>query len=257
MSCIEIQGPLEEIINGLKCLTSPRLGLTFSSQWLLNGNHEGRVTLFRKDQYPSNPIGLVTFIWRFGEINPNERTLWIWAHPAFYKQVTSELQSLFGFESAVKLRLDQTKLNRFRLQGPLSYSVLQAALKDSKSGVPIEIGGHSPSFVTGVVVRDPRVLLPPKRNKPIEPSILLPSLKTKENNSEMSRSSIWDSDVRHQVSSLRKTIPDHSINEKRRQLLVPGTELPQEPDECTIPLLLINAPQDGNGSVFLDQLNYY
>jgi len=62
---------------------------------------------------------------------------------------------------------------------------------------------------------------------------------------EVSRSCMWDADERDRISNLRKLIPDRVINERRQKLLVPGTELPREPDEHAVPLLVINAPHEG------------
>jgi hypothetical protein len=62
---------------------------------------------------------------------------------------------------------------------------------------------------------------------------------------EISRSCMWDADERDRISNLRKLIPDRVINERIKKLFVPGTELPREPDEQPVPLLVINAPHEG------------
>lgn len=101
------------------------------------------------------------------------------------------------------------------------------------------MGPHlPPGYVTGVEVRDPRTTVPQSRSLWVPPS-------TSEKVFGSSRSQLWEPSIREEVTNLRKTLPDHVINKRRSELLVPGSELPVQPDERPIPILIVNAPADG------------
>lgn len=97
LNCIELQGPEPDILQNLSQLTNPECGLTFAAKSALCGNRQGSVTVFRKGTYPFNAIGKVYFMWR-PEHKNQKRTIWIWSHPAFYRQFLQELISVFGFK---------------------------------------------------------------------------------------------------------------------------------------------------------------
>lgn len=71
------------------CLMSPLSGPTFAAISCLSGKRQGSLVLYRKDRYPLDTLGPVTFLWKprhgSGETSEN-RQLWVWTHPAF-KQV--------------------------------------------------------------------------------------------------------------------------------------------------------------------------
>ena len=208
--------------------------------------------MYRKDQYPCSPIGLVTFTWRYGDTNVESRALWIWIHPAFFHEIQSELQSVFQLDSEMTnletgIKLIRNRLNRFRLRGPLSYQVLAALLDPTTRSTVAQL---APGFIMGTTIRDPRITMPQERCQPStefdsdsDSDSDSPSAPNKDK--EVSRSCMWDADERDRISKLRELIPDEVIKERRQKLLVPGTELPREPDEQPVPLLVINASHEG------------
>ena len=103
LHCIEIQGPENNILDGMNQLCDAKVGLTFRSLTFLKGNDEGRVMLYRKRRYPQECIGWVTYCWRYGDTDPQSRSLWVWVHPAFYQQLLSELYSVFNLNEVIKL----------------------------------------------------------------------------------------------------------------------------------------------------------
>lgn len=144
-------------------MSNPECGLSVGAKCWLSGNREGRLTLFHSGRYPCDVIGPVTFMWKPSA--EHYRTLWLWSHPAFYQEVLTELINVFklnpvcndvemetepsGKESTIiksknvpfskvqQYSNDKTNivvsslastLNRFRLCGPLSNSVLCKAL---------------------------------------------------------------------------------------------------------------------------------
>ncbi|KAI9558105.1 hypothetical protein GHT06_014858 [Daphnia sinensis] len=247
LCCIEIQGPQEAIVHGLAPLCDPNTGPTFGASSFLNGTREGRVMVFQRNSFLRGPIGLVTFLWRHGE-TPDLRTLWIWCHPAFYEQFLVELNSTYGSDSDsliehtnIKITLNKGKLNRLRLRGPFSHSVLSNLLdKDIRK---VFVASQSPGFVTGVDVRDPRMILPQSRVKEHT------SMPTQCETVLTSRSRLWDASVRDQISQIRTSFPDYIVNSRRSQLLVPGSELPLQPEEIPIPLLIVNASHESSDFV--------
>lgn len=156
--CHELNGNEEDLINGLNKLCSSQLGLTFAAKIYLSGQCEGRVVLYEENRYPYNCIGPVRFLWQ--PSISKQRTIWIWSHPSIFKQVESQLVSIFeltnksdGSDSpqTKKRKLDNAtgpneisyesnnksivlnslkdKLNRFKLVGPLSTSILTSLLE--------------------------------------------------------------------------------------------------------------------------------
>ncbi|XP_055625873.1 ribonucleases P/MRP protein subunit POP1 [Toxorhynchites rutilus septentrionalis] len=170
MGCIEICGPDETLKNGLSRLCSQEIGLTITAKAFLGGRRSGNVHLYEKDRYPFDCIGKIRFLWRAQDAGSDGRTLWIFAHPVFYKKLIQEFIGLFGLknvhrhdnamevnassESKIKeittspgtVRIPQyvnkvsgvtikelkDALNYFRLAGPLSHVILGKALKTYK-----------------------------------------------------------------------------------------------------------------------------
>jgi len=174
-------------------------------------------------------------------------------------------------DTGVELVLLGSSLNRFRLTGPLTTSVLSHCLKpaelepqgDSFSEAwwvkhfndPLKkaeeekratefrrwlkaVPQKSGSGVVSVVVRDPRLILPPKRN----------TAKLKLGNEERKESEIPDAwslqDSALLCPSLRQRLlverdSDHQINVLRSNNLVPGTPLSLGDREARLPVMLI------------------
>ena len=106
------------LLKHLHKLTNEECGLTFGAKANLDGLREGSVMLFHQNTFPYGAIGVVSFLWKPSEeVKCNDemeisetRTLWIWAHPAFYQELLDELILLFHF-TAVKNEAD-TDLNK-------------------------------------------------------------------------------------------------------------------------------------------------
>lgn len=207
-------------------MTSPECGLRIGAKCWLSGNREGRLTLFHSCRYPHDVIGPITFMWK--PSTEHYRTLWLWSHPAFYEEILTELIDVFkltpvvcddvemetepveNVSTIIKLKnvpvskaqrfsnseknivvssLKNT-MNRFRLCGPLSNSVLCKALHpavlfsnivetfdDKKSEEQMSAfqlldkyssPSHFPSHsILGSCIIDPRLHLKRKRNKAI------------------------------------------------------------------------------------------
>ncbi|XP_065204275.1 ribonucleases P/MRP protein subunit POP1 [Planococcus citri] len=100
MNCIELNGPQQVLLDGFKLITSSECGLSVGAKCWLRGSREGKVTLYHKNSYPFRVIGDITFIWKPDKIEDStkSRTLWIWCHPSYYKELWDELVDIFGLE---------------------------------------------------------------------------------------------------------------------------------------------------------------
>ncbi|XP_063055641.1 ribonucleases P/MRP protein subunit POP1 [Engraulis encrasicolus] len=99
--CLELQGPEDQLLSALSRLTSKDAGPTFAAVLCLSGRRQGSVVLYRADQYPSQPLGPVLFLWRPRTQGSTHRQLWIWGHPSLKQDVLSELQAVCQCTEAV------------------------------------------------------------------------------------------------------------------------------------------------------------
>ncbi len=161
--CHQLDGLEEDLIKGLNKLCSPQTGLTFAAKIYLSGQNEGNTIIYETDKYPFNCIGPVRFLWHPKNLNEN-RSIWIWSHPAIYKQVEDQLAFVFNltktteqnspqikkrkmsekmedneecYESNDNLKITlkslKDKLNRFKLLGPMSTTILANLLQTTDS----------------------------------------------------------------------------------------------------------------------------
>lgn len=257
LCCVEITGPLHAILAGLKHLCDQRVGLTFAAKSMLKGTQQGQTMVYKADQYPFNPLGTATFLWRYIAEPQELRTLWIWVHPSIHEDLLIELANAYKSsldesgsvisDPAVQVTWvsNKDKLNRFRLRGPRSYSALSTLLEAGQRD--LARCSLPPGAVVAVDARDPRVVLPRHKCQPqVEPvqsNVPLDRFTAK--------SELWDASVRDRVANLRKVVTDHHINERRSKLLVPGSQLEMTSDECRIPIMIINAPFEGDSKQFM------
>ncbi|XP_030638970.1 ribonucleases P/MRP protein subunit POP1 [Chanos chanos] len=99
--CIELQGPEDLLLRSLSRLTSKETGPTFAASLCLSGRREGSVMLYRPDQYPSQALGPVLFLWRPCTKGSAHRQLWIWAHPTVKQDLLPELKAVCQCSEAV------------------------------------------------------------------------------------------------------------------------------------------------------------
>uniref|UniRef100_A0A672YEI2 POP1 homolog, ribonuclease P/MRP subunit n=1 Tax=Sphaeramia orbicularis TaxID=375764 RepID=A0A672YEI2_9TELE len=109
--CIELQGEEDRLLTGLNGVFS---GPTFAAALCLSGRRQGSVVVYRAGQYPSQPLGPVTFLWRPRTQGSTHRQLWIWAHPTL-KQVLSSI-NVVGKRNVLTLMFKSQEEEE--LQGP-------------------------------------------------------------------------------------------------------------------------------------------
>ncbi|XP_067677330.1 ribonucleases P/MRP protein subunit POP1-like [Haliotis asinina] len=97
-----------------------------------------------------------------------------------------------------------------------------------------------PSQVVALTVRDPRLLLPPKKIK------VMPTMEDGQAQSTLTdaglvwTSPLWDEAVRLEVKSSK--MANHELNKRRGENLVPGMPVDLGLDESRIPVLLLQRP---------------
>uniref|UniRef100_A0A8D8NZ82 Ribonucleases P/MRP protein subunit POP1 n=1 Tax=Culex pipiens TaxID=7175 RepID=A0A8D8NZ82_CULPI len=157
--CVELRGGEGTLKESLKRFCSERAGLTICAKAFVSGKRSGNVWLFERDRYPLGCVGRVKFAWRPEMEGDDRRTLWIFAHPVFYRKLVEMLVETFGLRNANRddepMEVDQITrnagnlrtpryensssgvtllelkdtLNYFRLTGPLAHAILSKSLK--------------------------------------------------------------------------------------------------------------------------------
>lgn len=194
------------------------------------------------------------------------------------KNIPFERTPKYHNSSGISMTLLKDTLCRFRLTGPETVSVLKAAFFPANAQVESLEDNSIPDdeyvkkiswckdyyceedklqchkaqveawrrltgsnlkkrMVLPLTVRDPRATLP-KKKAPIQQA----------KGAEKSfASTLWPVDSPMYSSEIRDTIslskePDCEVNKRRAELLVPGSALPEIPEESKLPLLLLSRP---------------
>ncbi|XP_069477513.1 ribonucleases P/MRP protein subunit POP1 [Ambystoma mexicanum] len=95
--CLELFGKEDELLKALAPLCNSDAGPTFAATQYLSGKRQGALILYRKNKYPLQVLGPITFIWkpRSGTAPSSEiRQLWIWAHPTLKPVILAELRDV-------------------------------------------------------------------------------------------------------------------------------------------------------------------
>lgn len=297
IDCIEIAGSLDVLRNGFERMRGNGIGLGICAKAYLSGSREGSIELFAIDSYPYQALGCVNFMWKRKEEHEQMHRLWLFVHPSIYTKLVEELCKLFELEemneenatipsqlkpkqysnSLIRVELYELKqyVNRFRLTGPLSHSVLSAAfkpktnivseecswftdyLKDSMNAKQHEIQANywqcakdaksasdlSPNSIIALNIEDPRINRPKKRTKAI-PNInefskdenLHEFLLTLPINS--SDSVIWNRNICERIKN--EKVSTHEICVQRnKDILVPGERCAFENKLQPIPVIVI------------------
>lgn len=291
-SCIEIHGPMIVLKGGFDQLQSRETGLSIFAKALTNGLREGSVELYAANSYPYKSFGRVQFIWKSSKKFDEFPRLWIFIHPSICDHIIDELKKVFELEN-VNCEMKSTKklsnvttsvtlyeikhhLNRFRLTGPLSHSILSSAFKSKqkmdsgeKSWFADWIGISSnrrihenqsnywnnlknlkaaselpPSTIIALNIEDPRINRPKKRSKAIPSNVAMYSddldvLTTIPYFS--ADSAIWDWKLRERIQ--QEKVSTHEICVQRnKNILVPGERCAFENGLQPIPVLLLQRP---------------
>uniref|UniRef100_A0A182YC71 Uncharacterized protein n=1 Tax=Anopheles stephensi TaxID=30069 RepID=A0A182YC71_ANOST len=156
--CVEVSGEEPVLREGFRRLCSDRLGLTVTAKAYMAGQRAGYVWLYEDGAYPYNCLGRVRIVWRSSrsiddEDDAQRRTVWMFAHPSFYRQLVEQLVKVFKLKNALRKTNDTLEditrnpadircpryrskssgvevvelkdtLNRFHLTGPLSHATI-------------------------------------------------------------------------------------------------------------------------------------
>nr|XP_015830371.2 ribonucleases P/MRP protein subunit POP1 [Nothobranchius furzeri] len=129
--CIELKGEEDELLAALSQMTSKEAGPTFAAALCLSGRRQVSVTIYRIGQYPCQPLGPVTVLWRPKTPGIRGRQLWIWAHPTLKQDLLPELQSVCRCWEAVPPSIDPEVLcgKEKSAPHPKPENILEAKLK--------------------------------------------------------------------------------------------------------------------------------
>ncbi|XP_014664368.1 PREDICTED: ribonucleases P/MRP protein subunit POP1-like [Priapulus caudatus] len=97
LCCLELRGSEQEIITGMRDVTSTDTGLSVAAKAYISGTRQGSTVLYGPSQYPHNALGQADFIWEpvFGTTSSERRRLWIWVHASCSKAVLTALLTAF------------------------------------------------------------------------------------------------------------------------------------------------------------------
>ncbi len=96
MCCVELSGDEKELLTTLSNFSNPEES-DFDRPDCLRGICQGQTNLYHPGQYPRGFVGQVTFVWKPREAGA-ERVIWIWIHPAFYKEFLGVLFEKLNIE---------------------------------------------------------------------------------------------------------------------------------------------------------------
>lgn len=291
-SCIQMDGPRDFIVSKFKTICDTSVGLSIKAKAYEKGVREGQTVLFKHNSEPKKAIGTIFFSWRALDMDQNS-CLWIWVHAAYYAEALNTLISCFHLtcsstksdlinplsyideNNIIQLKELRYELNRFRLTGPLSHSVLQSSLKITRSDIESEwfnaylqndenrqcfanqerywksINGLSnasqlpPHKIIALVVEDPRLTFPKKRTKAVSENSSVNIDALIDNSKDISVSPIWSHNVRETVKASK--VSNAVIAEQRSQSLVPGSDI--EVPGVPVPILLIQRPGNACGYI--------
>nr|XP_022920798.1 ribonucleases P/MRP protein subunit POP1 [Onthophagus taurus] len=266
--CIEINGDEILIVDGFKKLYDPRINMSLGAKAFINGNREGELMLFDENK---NAIGNVMFNWKPKVIN-ELRMIWIWCHPANFSNILNTLMRIFDLtpkseenllfcNESTKITIKNLKfdLNRFRLTGPLSHTILQKALKtclpeyitDSNLNSQIIYWNNlenlaspsqlSPHIILNITAEDPRYNMPKIRTKALPINGAFDNKYLYEIPQNMGAGPIWNEGVRKEIK--KNQIPTSKIYEMRSKYLVPNDE---KNKGISVPYMLIQRPGNRN-----------
>ncbi|KAH8394480.1 hypothetical protein KR222_011376 [Zaprionus bogoriensis] len=140
-SCVQLRGSLELLRAGFQRLTSPDCGLGIAAKTFASGRREGSVELFRDGQYPLGALQRASFMWRPEEPaeqqqQSQQRTLWLWLHPAAAEATILQLIQVFQLKSSKQQSLplpDDSKEQVDKKETPLRFWTHTKAFERIKS----------------------------------------------------------------------------------------------------------------------------
>ncbi|KAK8864663.1 hypothetical protein IAR55_001913 [Kwoniella newhampshirensis] len=260
---LEIEGLREEVLEMMKLVVAGQ----FAGAKYESGARMACVTMYQHNSFPRGLIGPAEILWQPNEGDHKARKLWIRLHPSIFNDVWDTMKTASGSRqmtgvqpSANKARADiPTQVRDLRgdvesieIMGPKAGKVLQRVLRLCKSerGVKKEFfdslgrlndpAAIPEGTVVGLKVYDPRLNFPPPRFNDSERAPLPEQLlraRHVEPSAELAQSSLWDEDVREDLS--KATFSKYQLDARRHRLGAPGSKLNPLAQDDRIPVILI------------------
>lgn len=141
---IQIKGTIDDIKDFFSNITNTACGLSIGAKAYTNGKRRGEIHLYQANLFPLGYVGKAQYLWEPSD--SNHRTLWLFVHPSFSKQLEAILIDILHGESdtentvkkrriantytdKIQIKVMQSCFNLFRLTGPNSHAVLSRSLK--------------------------------------------------------------------------------------------------------------------------------
>ncbi|KAJ1946003.1 Ribonucleases P/MRP protein subunit pop1, partial [Linderina pennispora] len=260
---LQVVGPQEQIVKALETMMAKGV-VTVAMERFLRGSRAAPVTFYRAGKAPLDCLGPALAIWKPQQSGDSSRTLWIRAHPAISASVVEEINKASQLQSCASVSVEDitTDLVAFELLGgqstPLLASIISPNICDPEGtgGKLVNTIANTPSpaslpegSVIALRIHDPRLKFPYKLEKTDErpteheqkelADLMLHWPKdTNQFSQDSSDAGIWD--IAQTRKDLERRVSEHQLNERRRDILVPGTKLTPDPlIDVTVPLLLI------------------
>ncbi|WWC62188.1 uncharacterized protein I303_104782 [Kwoniella dejecticola CBS 10117] len=252
---IELEGQKEDII----ALIGRMSGGKFAGSKYEDGSCVARILLYHFDAFPIHLIGEAEIIWEPPSADIEGRRVWLRLNPSIFSEVwdavklaiSSLRQSGQSGLNELQVRDLRGEINSIDLIGPRSGRVLRRVLRlcnDQKGSKkqffenlrdlddPREL---TEGMLVGLKVHDPRLNFPPPRlstrdDELVEEEILrsaqlLPTC-------SLARSSLWDADIREDLSKAAYT--KYQLDARRHRLGLPGTKLRPTSKDDRLPSIL-------------------
>ncbi|KAK0417741.1 hypothetical protein QR680_013181 [Steinernema hermaphroditum] len=270
LRCLEIvTSSQSRLIELLAPLSAPGVAPSFAFKMGLEGKFEISTVLYEPDQFPCGCLGPVKFLW----VKRNEEyALILWIHPANWNPVFKALSKLlnaapkeelksnaestpnkinlwkiqemkvnaktYECRDGIKVVDNRDQLNRFRLYGPQSLSILSKVLatvakdengnfaefRETNAYWDQNVTARSPAeYLDGVtfsiLVEDPRLTRPPKKTLPGKNSGGRKKPVTIDGIPLSPLQYFWDTERRETL--LRERVSNDKLNKMRSERLAP------------------------------------
>nr|KAJ3420524.1 hypothetical protein HK105_005559 [Polyrhizophydium stewartii] len=263
---VQIRGPEHAIAALLRQFLDPTFPDCAHSDYA-RGDRRLVVFMHERGAYPAKALDLVEIMWQPAVPGTQDRTAWIWTHPAAHSRVAAVLAGAADSDAEWQSQLAITSLKgefvRFQFCGPRSHAVLFESLKtcDAVDAPFVNQQAHDvwshlqlaqsatvvpPGVLISLTVHDPRLAFPvvvPSRLATTDPDEdpqdnedLVEMLKSWP--SGLAAGGIWNETVRSQLLAAR--FDNKTLQARRSENLIPGTRLEPTPTDARIPVLLVH-----------------
>ncbi|WWD17028.1 hypothetical protein CI109_101465 [Kwoniella shandongensis] len=262
---LELEGDKDELLQMLGHVVAGK----FAGSKFECGSRMASVMVYHYNAFPRGLIGPAEVLWQPQEASDANlpKRLWLRLHPSIFNVVWDTLKlaaasqqtngdvpstSKATASAPIQIRDLRGDVESMEIMGPKAGKVLRRVLRlcKSESGQPrkfFELLGrlNDPAeipegTVVGLKVYDPRLNFPPSRVPETTHATTTDEMLRSthvEPSSELAQSSLWDENLREDLS--KATFTKFQLDARRHRLGVPGSKLNPLAQDDRIPILLI------------------